>query len=201
MSDNQGYVTNYDPNKIEEMWQQKTASDLGTAKTNLDAQMDELNSQRTNAAHDYRSLLNQASANYAMQQRAQRESMANMGLSAAGGTSRSFEQGARNNLSNQIGSIQRQERQYGEEVDRALRDLQNRYNAEVNSILANNNLQSTSQQIQSDQWLAGHNLEAYQWDEQFKWQQENAKVAQLIDLLRSKKISKKQFEALSGIKL
>ena len=202
------YKPTYNTGNIQEMWDKKTKSDIGTLDANVEKEKGQLNSQRDKAGVEYRGLRNQATATHAMQERARKESMANMGLSGAGGTSRSFQQSATNNLNNQIGSIKLQERQYGEEVDRALRDIQSKYSAEVNSILANNNLQSTTQQIQSDQFKAGHDLAAAQyntgldqWNKQFGWTKENTKISHLIDLLKAKKISKKQFEAISGMKL
>ncbi len=157
---------------------------------------------------DYRSLVNQAAAGNAMQERARRESMANMGLSGAGGTSRTQAQMASNNLANQIGSIKLQQKQYNEEVDRALADLASQYNADNLNVGASIGAQKLSDQLAYDQWKSGyelqrdqHNTSASQWNQEFAWNVENAKLNQLIGLLQSKKISKKQFEALSGIKL
>lgn len=202
------YVSSYNPGNIQGVWDKKTKADIGTLDANVQAEREQLDSQRSKAANEYRVLRNQATASHAMQDKATKEYMANIGASAAGGTSRTHQQRAKNNLNNQIGSINLQERQFGEEVDRALREVQGRYSAEVNSILANNNLQSTSQQIQSDQWKAGHDLATAQhnagqeqWEKQFGWTKENTKITNLISLLQSNKISKKQFETLSGIKL
>lgn len=165
-------------------------------------------SERDKSVNDYRGLVNQASSTSAMQERARKESMANMGLSAAGGMSRTHAQMANNNLANQIGSIQLQQKQYNEEVDRALADLANQYNAAALGVDANIGAQRMADEMAYDQWKAGYELQkdqynasADQWKQEFEWNTENAKLNQLIDLYRSKKISKKQFETLSGITL
>ena len=160
-------------------------------------QVGDYNSQRQQSESDYRSLMNQAAAANAMQERARRESMANMGLSSAGGTSRTHAQMANNNLSNQLGSIKLQQREYNEEVDTALADLASQYNADSQNVSASIGAQRLNDQLAYEQWKSGHELQS----DQFEWSMENAKLNQLIDLLRSKKISKKQFETLSGIKL
>lgn len=203
----QAYTPTYNPSNISETWQGLTDSQIAMANANMEKEKGTLDSQRSKAANDYRGLLNQASANHAMQQRAQRESMANMGMSGGGGTSRTLAQSAANNLNNQIGGIKLQEREYNEEVERALRDIQNQHSAQVQNITANNNVQMTSQQMQSDQWQADHNLAAAQynsgldqWNKQFGWEQENAKLNQLIELARIGKIAPDQFQAMTGIK-
>lgn len=171
-------------------------------------QLGNYNSERDKSVGEYRSLVNQASSTSAMQERARKESMANMGLSAAGGTSRTHAQMANSNLANQIGSIQLQQKQYNEEVDRALADLSKQYNAAALGVDANIGVQRLTDEMAYDQWKSGYELQkdqyntsADQWNQEFAWNTENAKLNQLIDLYRSKKISKKQFEALSGITL
>ncbi len=160
-------------------------------------QAGDYNSQRQQSESDYRSLINQATTANAMQERARRESMANMGLSGAGGTSRTHEQMASNNLTNQLGNINLQQKEYNEEVDRALADLAGQYNADSQNVSASIGAHRLNDQLAYEQWKSGHELQS----NQFEWSMENAKLNQLIDLLRSKKISKKQFETLSGIKL
>lgn len=202
------FTTSNNTKNIQDMWKDKTDADIAQLDANLESQQELHKDQIDLAEKEYSNLRNQTAANYNMQQRAQNEHMANLGFSNEGGTSRSFEQSATNNYNNQLGSINLQERQYANEVDRALRDLQRQYDTDVNNVHANNNLQSTSQQIQNDQWLGQHNLEAAkfntsqdQFNIQLVWDQEKTKMNNLLELYKSKRITKKQFENLSGLKL
>ena len=195
-SNNTGAASSFD-DIAGDQYQQLIDAQKAQLEAAYNKQAGDYSSQRQQSASDYRSLINQATAENAMQERARRESMANMGLSGAGGTSRTHAQMANNNLVNQLGSIKLQQKEYNEEVDRALADLAGQYNSDSQNVSASIGAQRLNDQLAYEQWKRGHELQS----DQFEWSIENAKLNQLIDLLRSKKISKKQFETLSGIRL
>lgn len=120
-----------------------------------------------NKTSQYKGMRNQASANHAMQERARKEQMANMGMSGAGGTSRTFQQRNTNNLHNQIGSINQQEQDYKNNVNLALGNLKTQYDSNLASINAQNNAQRNAELLSDDQWYQGHALQKDQFDRTF----------------------------------
>lgn len=138
-----------------EAQKQKREAQYKQEKANYQRQLDQ-------AGQQYAGMKNQASVSHAMQQRAMRERMANMGMSAAGGTSRTHAQRAANSLSNELGSIKRQHQDHKDNVDFAIGNLGTQYNADIAAIEAGNDAQKNAEQLAYEQWKAGQDLQREQ---------------------------------------
>lgn len=148
----------------------KLDSQYNTTKAELENQL--------NQTGQYNAMRNQASVNHAMQERARKEQMANMGMSGAGSTSRTFQQRNTNNLNNQIGSVNRQAQDYKNNVNLALGNLRTQYDSNVASIMSQNDAQRNAELLADDQWYQGHAMQKDQFDRTFKLQNNQFKEGQ-----------------------
>ncbi|MBT3320511.1 MAG: hypothetical protein HN389_12200 [Clostridia bacterium] len=190
---------------IRDNWANLTKSARDKLEQQYNRDQAEYAKQGRVAAQEFKGMQNQATVGKAMQERVRKEQMANMGMSTGGGTSRTFAQRNANNLNNQLGSISRQKRDYKENVNSALANLRGKYDAEGNAIEAQNNASSMNAQMQYEQWKQGFDQQQQQmdmsrdqWEKSFTAQQENAAFDQAMALYRSKKITRKQFEAIAN---
>lgn len=175
-----------------------------TAKAGYQKQLDDAPAQ-------YNALKNEASVNKQMQDRIRKENMANMGMSGAGGTSRTFQQRNANNYLNNLGNITRQQEDFADNVKLALSNLNTQFGADVNSMTAQNNAARNAELLAQNQWQSGYDLQNRQFDfqgRQFDYQkeqdvlkQENTEFGYALSLLEKRKITRRQFENMTGVKL
>jgi len=147
---------------IDDRWKSTTKAQTAQRSAQHQAEKANIQSQVGKTQRQYDSMKNQAVTGHRMQERTRRERMANMGLSGAGGTSRTFAQRNRNNLNNQLGSVAQQRQDYTNNVNTALSNLDRQYNADVSAISAQNNAARNAEQLAHSQWQAGHNLQQQQ---------------------------------------
>ena len=160
-----------------------------------DAQRLELNTQKEKAPDIYNPLRNEAYTNSEMAERSRREAMANMGLSAGGGTSQTLRQRNTNALLNSLGDISRQQQDYTNNIQLALDKLGIQEGAERGS----SDLQIDSQRNQAllDQgnWEKGYGLQ----QSQYGLSKSDSAFNQAFELYSKKLITKKQFESMTGL--
>lgn len=191
---------------------QKEQIEKGFKKTS-----NEYGHQLEKGKKQYSDLIDDAYANNVMQERARREHMANMGLSAAGGTSRTIQQRYTNNLNDQVGDIKRQRQDFTDNVKLALSNLEMQKQADLNSLAANRDAGVIQDTLAYKQWKQGYDLQKKQnienlalmnsqyetsktqWDAQNKQQKEESAFQHAYNLYVSRLITKDQFEAMTGI--
>ena len=110
---------------------------LAASKAQLEAQLTQAQAgykaQLGNANVAYDKMRDKAGVDSAMAERVRRESMANMGLSGAGGMSQTLVQRGRNAYLSEVGSADRQEQDYRDNINMALSNLQTQYGADMTS--------------------------------------------------------------------
>ena len=131
----------------------------------------------TDAAPDYQEMRNEAYTTQAMLERARKENMANMGLSGAGGTSQTYQQRNDISLRNILGSTNRQQQDYTDNVNLAIQNLNTQYNADEASLLA------TTEAARTKDLLA----------------QEETEINRLYDMYLNRAITAAQFTKMTGI--
>ena len=155
------------------------------------------NKQLKDVPAKYNKLRNETAVNKNMQDRLRKENMANMGLSGAGGTSKTFAQRNTNNYLKSIGNIGRQQQDFTDNINLALTNLDTQYGADMNSMTAQNNAARNAEYMQQNQWQSGHDLQK----QQFEQQKKDALYGQAYGLFKSGMITKAQFKAMTGITL
>jgi hypothetical protein len=123
--------------------------------------------------------------------------MANMGLSGEGGTSLSLQQRNTGNLLSRLGDVSRQQQSYEDEINLALANLDTTYQANQSSIEADNEAQRIAAQLSQNQFDQNYALN----EKQYALSQEEDIFSKYYQLYKAKLITKKQFEAQTGIDL
>ena len=118
----------------EEMINQRYESELRARQAKIDAAHEQeaaaYQAQIEKAPQQYDKIRKQAYTSNALADRSRRESMANMGLSSAGGTSQTLSQRNRNTLLSTLGEATRQQQDYTDNINLALSNLNTKYNAD-----------------------------------------------------------------------
>ncbi len=173
--------TQYDQSLKAQNKKLKAARDVATSQ---------YNAQIKDATKSYDTMRKQAYTDNALADKTRRESMANMGLSGAGGMSQTLTQRDRSTLLGTLGDATRQQQDYTDNVNLAISNLNTQYNADYASAAAQNASERNAA------------LTSYrQWQKQFDQTQQNTNFKNYFDLLTNNKITKKQFQNLTGIKL
>ncbi|MDD5016602.1 MAG: hypothetical protein PHO15_00710 [Eubacteriales bacterium] len=176
--------------KINESYDQALAAQKAQLKAAYDEAISAYNAQLSDAPAAYQTLKNEAYVNNALLEKSRKESVANMGLSGAGGTSQTFQQRNTNTLLNTLGDASRQQQDYTDEINRALANLDTQYGADASSLLAQIESERNAALVSQNQWQASYDMS-----------QQSSIFEQAYTLLASKKITNAQFEAMTGIDL
>ena len=187
--------------QTEETINQQYREQLAAQQAQLQAQRDqaeaEYNLQKSGAKDTYNSMRKTAHADSAMADRARRESMANMGLSSAGGMSQTLAQRGSNALMGAVGSANKQEQDYKNNIDLALGNLNTQFDANMASATSQNQAALNAELSQYSQWQANYEMQ----QEQMAQTQQSAIFDQAYALYVKKKISRRQFENMTGLDL
>ncbi len=196
---------------IKDKYDETLKAQKGQAQAARDIAQAGYEKQLNDAPAQYKALRNETSVNKNLQDRIRKENMANMGLSGAGGTSQTFQQRNTNNFLNNMGNISRQQQDFTDNINLALSNLNTQYGADVNSMIVQNNAERNAELLAQNQWQSGYDLQNRQFglqNQQFDYQKELDKQAQkntifeqAYSLLAKRKITKRQFEAMTGVKL
>jgi hypothetical protein len=116
-------------------------------------------SQQDDTNEKYQGLKNQAYTDNAMAERQRKESMANMGLSGAGGTSQTVQQSDTNNLLSTLGDVNRQQQDYTDNVNLALAKLGTQYGADINSLSAQTESDLSEALQEQSNWEKSYDIE------------------------------------------
>lgn len=183
-----GENTNARPSDmIKKMYEESLKGQQAKLKANLDIAKSGLTTQLEKLPEAYQGLRNDAALQKEIQARKTQEYMANLGLSGAGGASRTEMQ--RNNLNylNQIGSVNRQEQQSVDDINTAISQLTKQYNAEDQALIAQNEAGKLSDLLNN-----------YQWQSQFDAAQTDSNYNKALNLLSGGWITADQFEKMTG---
>lgn len=180
---------------INSIYDNLKSSQQQAIKGRYDAQRLELNAQKEKAPDIYNPLRNEAYANSEMAERSRREAMANMGLSAAGGTSQTLRQRNTNALLNTLGDISRQQQDYTNNIELALGKLGIQEGAEINSSDLQIDAQREQAMLDQGNWEKNYGLQQSQYD----LARSDSTFNKAFDLYSKKLITKKQFESMTGL--
>lgn len=176
---------------IDSIYEKSRESQLTALEGQYTQQANEYNKQKGEAPEKFDPLRNEAYVNKEMAERSRKESMANMGLSGAGGMSQTLEQRNTGNLLNTLGGISRQQQDYTDNINFALGQLTTQYDSSKNSI----NLQIDSEKnraaLDQGNWEKNFGLQ----EEQFGLSKSDSEFNRYIQLLSKGVINKKQFKA------
>jgi len=150
----------------------------------------QLQKQLESAPAQYQALKNEAYVNNALAERGRRETLANMGLSGAGGTSLSLEQRNTGSLLRTLGDVSRQQQDYSDNVNTALYNLGANYKADISGVEAK---------------TASERMAALSQQARFEAQYEQARQKNVFDqaysLYKKRLITAAQFTEMTGIAL
>jgi hypothetical protein len=174
---------------------------IESQKAKLGADYDNSKSQYENqlgkSDETYQPLRNEAYVNNALAEKARRENMANMGLSGEGGTSLSLQQQNTGSLLNTLGDVSRQQQGYEDEISLALANLDTTYQGNVSSVTADYEAQKIAAQLSQNQFDQNYALS----QSQYELSKSDSVFSQYYQLLKAKRITKKQFEQATGYDL
>lgn len=212
--------------EIEKMYKEMLGSQKTAAQAQIDAGVGQYTQQKNKIPQSYDPLRNEAHVNDQMAQRVQRERMANMGMSAAGGKSMTLQNQREMGLQNNLGNISRQQKNAEDEIENSIAKLKAEGNLnmanldaansqQMNEALMNKynqdreyNTQQAQFSEQQRQYNESQELQKNQLTEQqrqYEAQQAAAKQAETFNqawaLYQRKKMSSKMFEKMTGMKL
>jgi hypothetical protein len=153
------------------------------------------------AAKSYDAMRKQAYTDNALAERARRESMANMGLSGAGGMSQTLAQRNRSALLGSLGDATRQQQDFTNNVNLALSNLSTQYDADYASALAQNAAERNAALLNYGQWQKSYDQNNDQWKKSYELDKANQNFSHAWELYAKRKITKDQFKNMTGIKL
>ncbi len=153
--------------------------------------------QMAEAGEQYQTVRNQAHAGNALAEQARRENMANMGMSGAGGTSQTLQQRNQTALLDTVGDANRQQQDYTDNIKLALGKLTTKYEADVFSAQQQTAADELAAKTAADQWQRQFGLSQQQYD----LSQKNSAFDQAWTLYQKRRITKQQFEQMTGYKL
>lgn len=174
--------------QITSMYDTQKAAQEAALKAAYEQSLASYTAQETQAQPMYQAIRDEASTNAALQQRALMESVANMGLSSAGGTSQTLQQRNTNNLMNTMGDASRQQQAYLDEIALAKSDLGTQYQSDLTTSAASydaQKLQALLEQSQYEQSVASSAADNL--------------MSTYLNLLSMGKITSAQFKAATGI--
>lgn len=152
---------------IDDIFEKSRQSQMAALEGQYSQKKNEYSKQIDKAPQTYDPLRNKAYVDYGMAERSRRESIANTGLSGAGGMSQTLQQRNTRSLLGTLGDISRQQQDYTDNINFALSQLSTQYDSNKNSI---------NYQIDSDKGKA--NLDQGNWDRNFGLQQQQFDMTQ-----------------------
>ncbi len=182
---------------IDDQYKKRAEAQTAKLKAERDAGKAQYENQLNKSDETYQPLRNEAYVNHALAEKARKENMANMGMSGEGGTSLSLQQQNAGNLLNTLGDASRQQRGYEDEINLALANLDTAYRANVNSAAAETEAQRIAAQLSQSHFEVSNALS----QNQYELSKSGSLFSQYYQLLKAKRITKKQFEQATGIDL
>ena len=169
--------------------------------------------QLSEAPEKYQTLKNEAYVNNAQTERARQESMANMGLSGAGGTSQTLQQRNTNTLLNTLGDASRHQQSYIDDINLNKANMKTQYDADTQSLVSQSESDKNAALLSASQWGDNYDLQEKQYalseqesafnrdlqNRQFTQGESENVFNQAYSLYAKKYITKAQFEAMTGI--
>jgi murein DD-endopeptidase MepM/ murein hydrolase activator NlpD len=176
--------------QINDMFSNSLAAQQGQIDANYNIQKSDYDKQINDAPKKYDPLRNEAYVNNAMAERSRKESMANMGLSGAGGASQTLQQRNTGALLNTLGDISRQQQDYTDNINFAIGKLTTKYNADTESL--NQQTESERKRALFDQgnWEKSYGLQ----QDQLELSMSDSEFNKYMSLYDKKLITKKQMK-------
>ena len=198
--------------QINDQYNQTLKAQQKQLAASRDVTTSQYQAQLKEAAKSYDTMRKQAYTNNALADRTRRESMANMGLSGAGGMSQTLAQRNRSALLGTLGDATRQQQDFSDNVNLALSNLKTQYGADYASASAQNAAERNAALLSYGQWQKQYDQTQQQWQKQYdqtqqQWQrqydqtQQNTNFDHAWALYLKRKITKDQFRNMTGIKL
>lgn len=182
---------------IEEQYQNRLKTQQANIEADYTNSKRQYESQLSKADETYQPLRNEAYVNNALAERTRRENMANMGLSGEGGTSLSLQQRNTGNLLSTLGDVSRQQQGFADDMSLAMANLDTTYEANMNSINADNEAQRIAALLAQSQFDQNYALS----EQQLELAQKDNTFNTYYQLYKARMITKKQFEEQTGINL
>ncbi len=180
---------------IDGIYESSRKSQLETLTGQYKSQLADYEKQKKDAPKAFDPLRNEAHVNAQMAERSRKESMANMGLSGAGGMSQTLQQRNVNTLLSTLGGISRQQQDFSDNVNFALGQLATQYDAGTNSINAQIESEKGRAYLDQSNWLKNFGLQ----QDQYNLAVGDSTFNKALELLKRKSITKKEFEKMTGI--
>ncbi|MGI5850415.1 MAG: hypothetical protein ACOX8Q_10210 [Christensenellales bacterium] len=180
---------------IDEIYDQSLNAQKAKLKGRYDKGVAAYQKQLDDAPEQYQKLKNHAYVSHAQTERSRQEALANMGLSAAGGTSQTLQQRNTNTLLNTLGDVSRQQQDFTDNVNLALANLSTDYETDLSSLTAQMESDKNVAKLAQDQWQEGYELQ----QKQFEQSQQDSIFSQAFSLYNKRLITKAQFKAMTGI--
>ena len=163
--------------KIKNYYDEQLKNSIDAANKSLEASKIPYNYNISQAASTYQPQRNNAYTQNMTDQRSLRERMANYGLGASGGTSSKLENRLANSLQSNLNSVNLAQQNYIDEQNNSLAQLNAKNQANIADLTAQNGLNMNSALLN----------------------QQNSDLSTYLNLYLNGRISKQQFQALTGI--
>ncbi len=183
--------------QIDQIYENSKKAQFESLQGQYDSQYADYNKQKTDAPKRFDPLRNEAYVNTQMAERSRKESMANMGLSGAGGMSQTLQQRNINTLLSALGGISRQQQDFTDNVDFALGQLTTQFESNKRSVGAQLDSEKSRAYLDQGNWQKSFGLQ----QGQYNLAKSDSNFNMAFQLLKNKRITKKEFESMTGIKL
>jgi hypothetical protein len=153
-------------------------------QSSADAEKAQIQQNISNAGQTYQPVRNQAYIDQQLAEARRRESMANMGLSGAGGTSRTLQQQNDTTLLNTLGAADRAQQAYVDTQNQGLMDVNTAFSKALADI-----------QLAESQALVSQS----NWQQEYDAARQGEKNSLAYSLLNAGRINPAQFQQMTGI--
>lgn len=175
---------------IDEIYENSKKAQLGTLEGQYNTQTAEYEKQRDEAPKTFDPLRNEAYVNAEMAERSRKESMANMGLSGAGGSSQTLQQRNTNTLLSTLGNISREQLDFTNNVNFALEQLATKYDSDRNSITAQIDSEKNRAYLDQGNWVKSFGLQ----EDQLNLTKKDSEFNKYFELYKKRLITKRQLK-------
>ena len=182
---------------IADQYEQMLAAKKAQLQTQQEKKTAAYQQKLKESAKQYQTLANEAYVQNALEEQARKESMANMGLSGAGGTAQMLEKRNTGRLHKQLDDAAQQQQGYGEKVNNELASLDKQYSADIANAESKTAEQRNKALISQSRWQANYDLD----QQQTARRQQESIFKQAYSLYEKRLITAAQFEAMTGIRL
>lgn len=176
---------------IDNIYEKSRESQMAALEGQYKQQVNEYDKQKGEAPEKFNPLRNEAYVNHEMAERSRKESMANMGLSGAGGMSQTLEQRNTGNLLSTLGGISRQQQDYTDNINFALGQLTTQYDSNKSSINLQIDSEKNKASLDQGNWEKNFGLQ----EEQFGLSKSDSEFNRYMQLYKKGLIHKKQLKA------